>query len=235
MAYIGNEVIQSKFTSVAYTATADQTTFPASGALPETAVNQASVIVKVNGLVSNTASYSISTTLIFSAGLDAGDVVEIVWLGLAGSVTTVGDNTVTNAKIARAGTSGQLLTSAGTGADVTWSTYEPHKSITKTDSYTITAADCANVSHLFCYVDSTGATDPLIITLPDEADWKNQFITVWVETFNKEVKVHRHTEETGQWVATFRAVEDLVTMVSRGAGQAYVFVLDFTAGGGPPD
>ena len=78
--------------------------------------------MKVNGLVSNTASYSISTTLIFSAGLDVGDVVEIVWLGLAGSVTTVGDNTVTNAKIARAGTSGQFLTSAGTGADATWTT-----------------------------------------------------------------------------------------------------------------
>jgi|TARA_R110000744_G_scaffold7389_3_gene25606 hypothetical protein len=234
MAYIGNEVTQSKFVSVAYTATADQTTFPSSGALPETAANAASVIVTVNGLVSQTNSFTISTTLVFSAGLNVGDYVEIIWLGLAGSVTTVGDNTVTNAKIARAGTSGQLLTSAGTGADVTWSTYSPHKTITKTDSYTITAADCADVPHLFCYVDSTGATDPLIITLPDEADWPNQFITVWVETYNKEVKVHRPITGTSMWVATFRAADDLVTMASRGAGLAFVYVLDFTSGGAPP-
>ena len=123
MAYIGNEVTQSTFTSVEYTATAAQTTFPASGVLPETAPNQAAAIVKVNGLVSHTDSYAIGTTLVFdSPGLDAGDKVEIVWLGLAGSVTVPADNTVTNAKIARAGTSGQVLTSAGTGADVTWAT-----------------------------------------------------------------------------------------------------------------
>jgi hypothetical protein len=121
MAYIGNEVTQSEFTSVEYTATADQTTFPASGVLPQTALNQAAAIVKVNGLVSHTDSYTIGTTLVFdSPGLDAGDKIEIVWLGLAGSLTTVADNTVTNAKLARAGTSGQVLTSSGTGADVDW-------------------------------------------------------------------------------------------------------------------
>jgi hypothetical protein len=122
MAYIGTEPTQSKFTSVEYTATAAQTTFPTSGVLPETAPNQAAVIVKVNGLVSHGDSYTIGTTLVFdSPGLDVGDKVEIVWLGIVGSATTVGDNTVTNAKIARAGTSGHVLTSAGTGADATWS------------------------------------------------------------------------------------------------------------------
>jgi hypothetical protein len=121
MSYIGTEPTQSKFTSVEYTATAAQTTFPTSGVLPETALNAASAMVKVNGLVSHTSSYTIGTTLIFSAGLDVGDKVEVIWLGLAGSLSLPADNTVTNAKIARAGTSGHVLTSAGTGADATWS------------------------------------------------------------------------------------------------------------------
>jgi len=120
MAYIGTEPTQSTFTSVEYTATAAQTTFPTSGVLPETALNSASAMVKVNGLVSHTSSYTIGTTLIFSAGLDVGDKVEVIWLGLAGSLSLPADNTVTNAKIARAGTSGQVLTSSGTGADATW-------------------------------------------------------------------------------------------------------------------
>ena len=67
MAYIGNEVTQSTFTSVEYTATAAQTTFPASGVLPETAPNQAAAIVKVNGLVSHGDSYTIGTTLVFDS------------------------------------------------------------------------------------------------------------------------------------------------------------------------
>ena len=88
MALIGNAVTQNRFPSVAYTATAGQTTFPASGALPETAVNAAAAIVTVNGLRQHTDAYSIGTTLVFTAGLTVGDAVEVVWLGLK-SVTEV--------------------------------------------------------------------------------------------------------------------------------------------------
>jgi len=88
MALIGNVVTQNRFPSVAYVATAAQTTFPSSGALPETAVNAAAAIVTVNGLRQHTDAYSIGTTLVFTAGLTVGDAVEIIWLGLK-SVTEV--------------------------------------------------------------------------------------------------------------------------------------------------
>jgi hypothetical protein len=88
MALIGNAVTQNRFPSVAYVATAAQTTFPASGALPETAVSAAGAIVTVNGLRQHTDAYSIGTTLEFTAGLTVGDAVEVVWLGLK-SVTEV--------------------------------------------------------------------------------------------------------------------------------------------------
>ena len=88
MALIGNVVTQNRFPSVAYVATAAQTTFPASGALPETAVNEAAAIVTVNGLRQHTDAYSIGTTLVFTAGLTVGDAVEIIWLGLK-SITEV--------------------------------------------------------------------------------------------------------------------------------------------------
>ena len=88
MALIGNAVTQNRLPSVAYTATAGQTTFPSSGALPESAVNSAAAIVSVNGLRMHTDAYSIGTTLVFTEGLTVGDAVEVVWLGLK-SVTTV--------------------------------------------------------------------------------------------------------------------------------------------------
>ena len=88
MPLIGNAVTQNRFPSVAYTATAGQTTFPSSGALPETAVNSAAAIVSVNGLRMHTDAYSIGTTLVFTEGLTVGDAVEVVWLGLK-SVTNV--------------------------------------------------------------------------------------------------------------------------------------------------
>ena len=88
MALIGNVVTQNRFPSVAYVATAAQTTFPSSGALPETAVNDAAAIVTVNGLRQHTDAYSIGTTLVFTAGLTVGDAVEIIWLGLK-SITEV--------------------------------------------------------------------------------------------------------------------------------------------------
>jgi hypothetical protein len=88
MALIGNVVTQNRFPSVAYVATAAQTTFPSSGALPETAVNDAAAIVTVNGLRQHTDAYSIGTTLVFTAGLTVGDAVEVVWLGLK-SITEV--------------------------------------------------------------------------------------------------------------------------------------------------
>jgi hypothetical protein len=88
MALIGNVVTQNRFPSVAYVATAAQTTFPSSGALPETAVNAAAAIVTVNGLRQHTDAYSIGTTLVFTAGLTVGDAVEIIWLGLK-SITEV--------------------------------------------------------------------------------------------------------------------------------------------------
>ena len=88
MPLIGNAVTQNRFPSVAYTATAGQTTFPSSGALPETAVNAAAAIVTVNGLRQHTDAYTIGTTLVFSSGLTVGDAVEVVWLGLK-SVTEV--------------------------------------------------------------------------------------------------------------------------------------------------
>lgn len=88
MPLIGNAVTQNRFPSVAYTATAGQTTFPSSGALPETAVNAAAAIVTVNGLRQHTDAYTIGTTLVFSSGLTVGDAVEVVWLGLK-SVTNV--------------------------------------------------------------------------------------------------------------------------------------------------
>ena len=88
MALIGNAVTQNRFPSVAYTATAAQTTFPSSGALPETAVNAAAAVVTVNGLRQHTDAYTIGTTLVFSSGLTVGDAVEVVWLGLK-SVTTI--------------------------------------------------------------------------------------------------------------------------------------------------
>ena len=88
MPLIGNAVTQNRFPSVAYTATAGQTTFPSSGALPETSVNSAAAIVTVNGLRMHTDAYSIGTTLVFTEGLTVGDAVEVVWLGLK-SVTNV--------------------------------------------------------------------------------------------------------------------------------------------------
>ena len=88
MALIGNVVTQNRFPSVAYVATAAQTTFPSSGALPETAVNEAGAIVTVNGLRQHTDAYTIGTTLVFTAGLTVGDAVEIIWLGLK-SITEV--------------------------------------------------------------------------------------------------------------------------------------------------
>jgi len=88
MPLIGNAITQNRFPSVAYTATAGQTTFPSSGALPETSVNSAAAIVTVNGLRMHTDAYSIGTTLVFTEGLTVGDAVEVVWLGLK-SVTNV--------------------------------------------------------------------------------------------------------------------------------------------------
>ena len=88
MPLIGNAVTQNRFPSVAYTATAGQTTFPSSGALPETAVSEAGAMVSVNGLRQHLSAYSIGTTLVFTEGLTVGDAVEVVWLGLK-SVTNV--------------------------------------------------------------------------------------------------------------------------------------------------
>ncbi len=181
MPYIGNEVTQGRFKSVEYTATADQTTFPSSGALPESAVsgNQASVLVKVNGLLFHTDAYSIGSTLVFTAGLDAGDKVEIVWLGLegvAGGVPT--DNSVTNAKLARAGTSGQVLTSAGTGADATWSDVAPMNFLVKTNTdYTVTTSDLEGYQHLWIHcVNTSGSTKDVILLAP--TNFTNKIISV---------------------------------------------------------
>lgn len=128
MPYIGNEITQAAFTSVIYTATANQTTFPSSGVLPETAVNQASVLVKINGLLAITDSYTIGSTLVMDAGLDADDKVEIVWMGVPGEIGVPSDNSVNLSKIARSGTSGQVLQSGGSGADVYWGAAIAHAS-----------------------------------------------------------------------------------------------------------
>ena len=193
MAYIGNEVTQSTFTSIEYTATADQTTFPSSGALPETAVNAASAMVKVNGLVSHTSSYSISTTLIFSAGLDVGDKVEVIWLGLAGSLSLPADNTVTNAKIARAGTSGQVLTSSGTGADVVWGAV---------------AGGLSTFSQWRLTADATGNQTPLSsdlaeVTTPTGAGKKGDSMTQTSGVFE--------FPSTGYWLIKFHILFEAAT------------------------
>jgi hypothetical protein len=88
-----------------------------------------------------------------------------------------------------------------------------NKSITKTDSYTITAADIDGASHLFVYVDSTGATNPLVITLPTVADMSGMLITVWVETYNKQTLVKNSAASTR---VTFRGVDDWATTTSDG-------------------
>jgi len=104
-------------------------------------------------------------------------------LGLAGSVTTVGDNTVTNAKIARAGTSGQVLTSAGTGADATWSAAASrHASLAVSGATTITSANMADCDRLFVHVNAAGAGANYNVTLPAVGDFTNKVISIVVTT-----------------------------------------------------
>ena len=201
MAYIGNEVTQSKFTSIEYTATAAQTTFPSSGALPETAANKAAAIVKVNGLVSHTGSYEIGTTLVFDAGLDVGDMVEIVWLGLsAQNVGTLpANNTVTTAHLSRAGTSGQVLTSTGSGSDATWSAAASrHASLAVSGATTITSANMADCDRLFVHVNAAGAGANYDVTLPAVGDFTSKMITVICTTASGSYDVSVVTSAGGE-------------------------------------
>ena len=105
-----------------------------------------------------------------------------------------------------------------------------NKSISKTDSYTITTDDIAGTGHLFVYVDSTGSTDPLEITLPTAAQMSGMLITVWVETYNKQTKVEKNPSGS---VATFNAVDDYVTVTADGT-KYLTKDNKVTAGGGPP-
>ena len=178
MPYIGNEITQAAFTSVIYTSTADQTTFPSSGVLPETAVNQASVLVKINGLLAITDSYTIGSTLVMDAGLDAGDKVEIVWMGVPGQIGVPSNNSINLSKLTRSGTAGQIITSEGSGADATWSDLAPMNFLVKTNTdYTVTTSDLEGYQHLWIHcVNTSGSTKDVILLAP--TNFTNKIISV---------------------------------------------------------
>lgn len=230
MAYIGSAV--SKPSDIKRITFATSTTGSGPFALGWEPDSEASLRVTINGVTQQGSDITISgSNLTIAETLVSGDELEVVGIVHTGGQNIPMDGSVTVDKMARAGTSGEVLTSAGAGADATWSPIVSTGSISKTDSYTVTAADIVGVGHLSVYVDSSGGTNPLTIHLPTAAVMSGMFITVWVATFDKEVKVYKSDSSI---ICSFNAVDDYVTVTSDGT-KYLTYVLDFTAGGGATD
>ena len=180
MAYIGSAV--SKQSDIKRITFATSTTGSGPFALGWAPDSEASLRVTINGVTQQGSDITISgSNLTIAETLVSGDELEVVGIVHTGDPTVPIDGSVTIAKMARAGTASQVLTSAGTGADATWSAPAPIKFLTKTDvDYTVVASDLDDCQHLWLYyVNTVGSTKKAI--LPTPANFTGKIITVSFE------------------------------------------------------
>ena len=180
MAYIGAAV--TKDSDIKRITFATSTTGSGPFAIGWAPDSEASLRVTINGVVQQGSDITISgSNLTISETLISGDELEVVGIVSVGSTMVPQDGSVTIAKMARAGTSGQVLTTAGTGADATWSAPDPVKFLTKTDvDYTVVASDFDDCQHLWLYyVNTIGST--LKAILPTPANFTGKIVSVSFE------------------------------------------------------
>ena len=208
MAYIGAAV--TKESDIKRITFATSTTGSGPFAIGWAPDSEASLRVTINGVVQHGSDITISgSNLTIAETLVSGDELEVVGIVSVGSAMVPQDGSVTTAKIARAGTAGQVLTSAGTGADVVWGVGNAGvKMVSKTSAFVMTAADFDDCGCLIINNDTSGGA--YAVTMPAKADWAGKIIICTHGTDTEIGGVHaltlvKHASDGGATSMTSRA------------------------------
>lgn len=169
--------------------------------------SEASLRVSINGVVQQGSDITISgSNLTISETLEDGDELEVVGIVHTGGQMVPLDGSVSLPKIARGGTSGQVLSSAGAGADAEWTSSGGAKMVSKTSTYAMSGDDFGGHTILIVKNDTSSAA--YTVTLPLLTEWAGKMIIITHDvdsTGSNWLTLKDHATDGGASLMTSRA------------------------------